>query len=144
MFELRIALYLATQIESDKVKEVFYINKQLFNKNVLFKTINISKKGKILMNLIFKEIIEQNVKDQTIFYNKEYNLSELKKICNKSDYNIDLPALSRLVSKLIKKGHFKKRREGRLKYVSLTETGLIFCPVNDIIYDIEKNINLNY
>jgi len=65
---------------------------------------------------MFKKMNEQN-KDK-IIYNKEYNLSELKEICNENKFKTNLPVLSRLISKLINEGYLKEWREGRMKYIS--------------------------
>ncbi|MBA7505425.1 hypothetical protein ES706_04092 [subsurface metagenome] len=136
IFELRMALYLASQIESDKIVEGFYFNKQNFEKNLLFKSIEISKKGKKILNIMYENIKNQsNNEIEVQFHEIEYNLSQLRELCEKSHFKIDLPTISRVVSKLIEEGYLKERREGRNKFISLTDIGLIFCPVYN---DLEK------
>lgn len=141
IFEQRMALYLASEIESEKVNEVFYINKQDFNKNILFKTIDITGKGKELLEIIFNYIQEkkQNTKGFS-FFNYAFNLTELKKICLDNGFKTDLPALSRLVSKLVEQDYLKEQREGRKKLIGLTEKGLIFCPVGNIVPVLQSEI----
>jgi len=143
IFELRIALYLACQIESDKIKEIFYLNKQNFSKNTLFKTIQISTKGKNVLKIMFDELNKTTTEKREDIHNIEYNLSELHNICNKNNFKIDMPALSRLVSKLIKEGYLKERREGRLKHLSLTDIGLVFCPVYNYLNDIQEKLTID-
>ncbi|MHA1756659.1 MAG: winged helix-turn-helix domain-containing protein [Promethearchaeota archaeon] len=145
MFELRIALYLASQIESDKILEIFYFNKQNFEKNLLFKSIKISEKGKTLLKILFKNIEEASRSMNLNFDEIEYNLSQIKNMYEKNGLNIDLPSLSRLVSKLIEDGYLRQRREGRHKYISLTDIGLIFCPLdNNLLTKIQKDLNESF
>jgi len=132
IFELRMALFLASQIESDKVFEIFYLNKQTSEKNLLFKSIKISKRGKLLLEIIYSDGIEKKKESKDlIFQNMEFSLTELRKLCVQHELNMDLPTVSRLTSKLIKEGYLKERREGRKKKVSLTDIGLIFCPISE-------------
>lgn len=141
IFEQRIALYLASEIESGKVEEVFYINKQDFNKNILFKTIEISDKGKRVLKIMFEHLQNQKTgKEYTAFLDFEFNLTQLKNICAKEGMTVDLPATSRLVSSLVEHGYLKERREGRKKLIGLTEKGLIFCPIENIVPELQSKI----
>ncbi len=141
VFELRIALFLASQIESDKILEIFYLNKQNFQKNLLFKSIKISKKGEKLLNILYEKINQDTKKKEISPYEHEYSLSQLRDICEKGGLDMDLPATSRLTSTLIEDGYLKERREGRVKNISLTEIGLIFCPIYNYLDNIQHLIN---
>ncbi|MBD3353901.1 MAG: hypothetical protein GF364_20630 [Candidatus Lokiarchaeota archaeon] len=127
---------MASQIESDKVSEVFFFNKQNFQKNLLFQSIEITPKGKKLLSIIFDENVRnmkgQKTQDEKTHYEYEYSLSQLREISEIEGFDMDLPAMSRLVSSLIKKCYLNERRVGRKRLVSLTPKGLIFCPVSDL------------
>lgn len=138
IFEIRISLFLASQIESEKISEIFYINKQTYKTNLLTKSFNISKKGKILLKIIYNENMTKLKNENHLL---EYNLTDLTNISKNNEFKIDLPSISRLVSKLVEDGFLKERREGRKKFVSLTKTGLIFCPVKDLQNIIKNDIN---
>lgn len=138
IFEIRISLFLASQIESEKISEIFYINKQTYKTNLLTKSFNISKKGETLLKIIYNENI---IKIKNKNHPLEYNLTDLSIISKNNEFKIDLPGISRLVSNLVEDGFLKERREGRKKYVSLTKTGLMFCPVKDLQDIIKNDIN---
>ncbi len=129
IFEIRIGLFLASQIESEKITEIFYIDKQNYSMNLLNKSFNITKKGKILLKIIYNENI---AKSGDGLKSLEYNLTDLSNLSKNYNFKIDLPAVSRLVSGLVEKGFLEERREGRKKFVSLTKTGYMFCPIQDL------------
>jgi len=130
LFETRMALYLAAQVEQALVFEVFYLNKQSFQKNIIFKNINITQRGKDLLSIMHAHFKE----DQDDKEKKEFSLSKLHQITketkNKHILDVDLPSLSRLVNDLVKEGYITERREGREKLLSISELGFIFCPVD--------------
>ncbi len=140
IFEIRLSLFLASQIESEKISEIFYINKQTFKTNLLTKSFNISKKGETLLKIIYNENITK-IKNEN--HHLEYNLTDLSIISKNNEFKLDLPSISRLVSNLVENGFLKGRREGRKKYISLTKTGQIFCPVKDLQDIIKNDINRN-
>nr|MDO8119458.1 winged helix-turn-helix domain-containing protein [Candidatus Sigynarchaeota archaeon] len=127
LFEMQIALYLAAQIESEMVSEIFFFNKQTFQKNFLFKSINITNRGKDLLRIFFSNTTSARESTRVA----ELTLSQLQETCEKNNLKIDLPSLSRLVKDLIKGGYVDERREGREKFLSITDLGMIFCPVAD-------------
>ena len=71
----------------------------------------------------------------------ECNLSDLLDLCAENKFEVDLPGLSRLVKKLVDQGYMAERREGREKYLKLTDLGLIFCPVEENVADIKIKLN---
>ena len=86
----------------------------------------------MLLEIIFDNRIDKKYENRDInIQNIEFNLTELKEMGKQRGLNMDLPTLSRQISKLIKEGYLKERREGREKKVSLTNIGLIFCPVSE-------------
>lgn len=138
IFEMQIALYLAAQIESSKITEVFYINKQTFDKNLLFKTIKLTKKAKILLNIVYQQQIGHKENTEIA----EISLTELHALCVKNNLNMDLPALSRTVKKLIFEGYIVENRKGRQKLLSVSELGMIFCPISDYYKLIQEKIKI--
>ncbi|GAG67212.1 unnamed protein product, partial [marine sediment metagenome] len=53
--EMRLALYIAAQIQKRQLKEVFYFNKQDLTKNSLFNLVEPRNKGQELINIMYKE-----------------------------------------------------------------------------------------
>ena len=134
-FEMKLALYIATQIQKRQVKEVFYLNKQDLTKHLLFNLTEPRKKGQELINIMYNEIYRNNP-DQI----NSTNLNKLLKICKDNDKSWDLPNLSRIVNNLIKKGYLTEERKGREKIIKISELGLVICPVKDEFIDIKNNL----
>jgi predicted transcriptional regulator len=137
LFENQIALYLAAQIESDMVIEIFYFNKQTFQKNMLFKSISITQRGKDLLRIFFSNT--KNSRENASIV--ELTLSQLHETCLNDRFSIDLPSLSRLVNDLINGGYMDERREGREKFLSITDLGMIFCPVEENTLIVKNSLN---
>lgn len=137
LFETQIAMYLAAQIESNIVIEIFYFNKQTFQKNLLFKSISITQRGKELLRIFYSNTAQSREKAK----NAEFSLSRLHETCVKERFAIDLPSLSRMVNDLIKGGYIDERREGREKFLSITDLGMIFCPVDDAVSIVKEKLH---
>lgn len=118
IFEMRIALFIAAQILRYKISEIFYINKQTLESSLLLVDFRFPKHGKKVLKLLGKAK-EENRRE-------EFSLSEFKDVCKENGFDTDLPALSRLVKNLRKKGYIEERREGRKKYIKITDLGSIF------------------
>jgi len=134
-FEMRMALYLAAQIQKRQVREVFYLNKQDLTRNILLNLEEPRKKGQELLNIMYKEINQNNPNqiDKT-------NLNKLLKICKDKDKSWDLPNLSRIVKNLVKKGYLTEERKGREKIIRISELGLVICPVKHDYTDIKNKL----
>ena len=135
-FEMRLALYIAAQIQKQHIKEVFYINKQDFTRNILFNLEVPLNKGQELINIMYKEINRNNPGqiDST-------NLNKLLKICEDNNKSWDLPNLSRIVKNLVKKGYITEERKGREKIIKISELGLVICPVKHNYTDIKDKLD---
>ena len=134
-FEMKLALYIAAQIQNKQVKEVFYLNKQDLTKYILFNLIIPHRKGQELINIMYKEI-NRNNPDQI----DSTNLNKLLKICEDNNKSWDLPNLSRIVKNLVKKGYLDEERKGREKIIKISELGLVVCPVKDDYINIKENL----
>ncbi|MCP6719388.1 MAG: hypothetical protein KJI71_04100 [Patescibacteria group bacterium] len=134
-FEMRLALYIAAQIQKQQVKEIFYLNKHNLTKNILFNLVEPSNKEQELIDIIYNEINRNNPEqiDST-------NLNKLLKICEDNNKSWDLPNLSRIVKELVKKGYLNEERKGREKTVKISKLGLIICPVEHNYTDIGENL----
>ena len=134
-FEMRLALYIAAQIQKHQIKEVFYFNKQDLTKNSLFNLVEPHNKGQDLINIMYKEIYRNNP-DQI----ESTNLNKLLKICEDNNKSWDLSNLSRIVKNLVKKGYLDEERKGREKIIKISELGLVICPVKDDYINIKDNL----
>ena len=134
-FEMRLALYIASQIQKQQVKEIFYLNKHDLTKNLLFNLVEPRNKGQELINIIYNEINRKNPEQID-----SLNLNKLLKICENNNKSWDLPNLSRIVKNLAKKGYLDEERKGREKIVKISELGLIICPVDHNLIDIGENL----
>jgi len=136
-FKLKLALYIAAQIQKQQVKEVFYFNKQDFTRNRLFNLEKPRSKGQELIDIMYKEINKNNpdMIDST-------NLNQLLKICKDNKKPWDLPNLSRIVKKLVKKGYLTEERKGREKFIKISELGLVICPVKHNYDNIKDNLKM--
>lgn len=134
--EMRLALYIAAQIQKRQIKEVFYFNKQDLTKNSLFNLVEPHNKGQELINIMYKEINRNNPDkiDST-------NLNKLLKICKDNNKSWDLPNLSRIVKNLVKKGYLTEERKGREKIIKISELGLVICPVKHNYTDIKDKLD---
>lgn len=136
VFELRMALFLAAQIEVEYIDEIFYFNKQTLKKNILPQKIYISERGLSILRVLYDSyLIHVEEKEFNSVNDYEVSLSTLKLLLEKKKIHFDLPTLSRLINKLIKEEYLKYRREGREKLISLSSKGLTFCPLKDIQFD---------
>ena len=133
---MKLALYIAAQIQKRQVKEVFYLNKQDLTKNTLFNLVKPRNKGQELINIMYKEINRNNPDriDST-------NLNNLLKICEDNNKSWDLPNLSRIVKNLVKKGYLTEERKGREKMIKISELGLVICPVNHNYTNIQNKLD---
>ena len=134
-FEMRLALYIAAQIQKQQVKEIFYLNKNDLTKNLLFNLVEPRNKGQKLIDVMYNEINRKNPGqiDST-------NLNKLLKICDDNNISWDLPNLSRVVKELVKKGYLNEERKGREKIIMISKLGLIICPVEHNYVDIEEQL----
>ncbi len=140
LFEMRLASFIASQLCAGKVKEVYYFNKQSFEKNILLRDLQLPDHGKKFLELIGKASeVKKSGADQSPQV-KEFNLSELLTLCVNNKLKLDLPSLSRLVKKLRDKGYVNERREGRSMFVSISDLGRIFCPNEQYEKEIEKKL----
>jgi len=135
-FEMKLALYIAAQIQKRQIKEIFYFNKQDLTKNSLFNLVEPHNKGQELINIMYKEI-NRNNPDQI----NSINLNKLLKICEDNNKSWDLPNLSRIVKNLVKKGYLNEERKGREKIIKISELGLVICPVKHNYTDIKDKLD---
>ena len=134
-FEMRLALYIAAQIQKLQVKEIFYLNKHDLTKNLLFNLVEPRNKEQELIDIMYNEI-NRNKPEQI----DSTNLNKLLKICEDNNKSWDLPNLSRIVKELVKKGYLNEERIGREKIVKISKLGLIICPVEYNYTDIGENL----
>jgi hypothetical protein len=132
-FEMKLGLYIASQIQKEQVKEVFYLNKQNLKKNNLFNLVEPRKKGQELINILYNEINRNNPNQIDLT-----NLNKLLKICEDYKKSWDLPNLSRIVNRLVKMGYLTEERKGREKIIKISELGLVICSVEHNYHDIKE------
>ncbi len=135
-FEMRLALYIAAQIQKQHIKEVFYISKQDFTRNILFNLEVPRNKGQELINIMYNEI-NRNNPDQI----DSINLNKLLKICEDNNKSWDLPNLSRIVKNLVNKNYLTEERKGREKIIKISDLGLAICPVKNNYTDIKDKLD---
>ncbi|MBD3214353.1 MAG: hypothetical protein GF311_17210 [Candidatus Lokiarchaeota archaeon] len=135
-FKMKLALYIAAQIQKQQVKEVFYFNKQDLTRNGLFNLEKPRSKGQELIDIMYQEINLSNpdLIDST-------NLNQMLNICKNNKKLWDLPNLSRIVKKLVKKGYLTEERKGREKFIKISEQGLVICPVKHNYNNIIEKLN---
>ncbi|KKM05969.1 hypothetical protein LCGC14_1748730 [marine sediment metagenome] len=134
-FEMRLALYIAAQIQKQQVKEIFYLNKHDLSKNLLFNLVEPRNKGQELIDVMYNEINRKNPGQVD-----SINLNKLLKICDDNNKSWDLPNLSRIVKELVNKGYLDEERKGREKIVKISKLGLIICPVKHNYIDIGEHL----
>ncbi len=134
-FKMKLALYIASQIERQQISEVFFLNKLNLEKNVLFNLVKPRKKEQELIEIFYNEVYKNNSTQI-----KSTNLKKLLKICKDNNKSWDLPSLSRTVNKLVSIGYLTEERKGREKIIEISELGLVVCPINDNYSYLKKEL----
>ena len=135
-FEMRLALYIAAQIQKRQVKEVFFLNKSDLTRIRLFNLVEPRNKEQELINIMYKKINRNNPNRIS-----STNLNKLLTICEDNNKSWDLPNLSRIVKNLVIKGYLTEERKGREKIIKISELGLVICPVKHNYTDIENKLD---